>query len=284
MYDINCRCDIVLKIFRGLEVRTNVRLMLWRPNDSIKGKCDFFSGYKQTSKLSLLCLECKLQQDRYGWCIYNLKCQKTLDRTHLETSKQQTRHRWCFQILKCLRKCNNGVFGGCKQTSKVHCMYLVIKKLKVNYQWYFWMVKCNKPYTRDIFREKNAWIKVCLTYLKVWKLGKRYDWCFWRTSDSMKDKSDTLSGHKQASKVCLVYLEVKQHYDRCGWCIYNLKKHKMVELRHSETSKQQARSRWSCKMLKCLNKWNNAVFRSCKPTSKLQHIYLAFKNLKINCK
>ena len=37
-------------------------------------------------------------------------------------------------------------------------------------------------------------------------------------------------------------------------------------------------------MLKCLNKWYNAVFGGCKRTRKVQRMYLAFKNLKIKRK
>ena len=44
----------------------------------------------------VLYLECKLQQDRYGSCIYKLKSKKTEQTTYLGTSKQQTRYRRCF--------------------------------------------------------------------------------------------------------------------------------------------------------------------------------------------
>ena len=51
---------------------------------------------KKKKKVSLVYLECKLQQGRYGWCIYKLKCKKTVRRTSLDRSKQQTRYRLCF--------------------------------------------------------------------------------------------------------------------------------------------------------------------------------------------
>ena len=56
------------------EVRTKVRLMFWRWNDSMKGKYHVFIGYKQRNKVCLVYLECKPQKDRYGWSIYKLKC------------------------------------------------------------------------------------------------------------------------------------------------------------------------------------------------------------------
>ena len=59
----------------------------------MKNKCDVFNGYKQRNKVRLVYLECKLQQDSYGWCFFSLKCQKTVERTDLETSKDQTIYR-----------------------------------------------------------------------------------------------------------------------------------------------------------------------------------------------
>ena len=50
-------------IFRGFELRTKVQLMFWGPNNSMKGKGDIFSGYKQTSKVCFVYLQSKLQQD-----------------------------------------------------------------------------------------------------------------------------------------------------------------------------------------------------------------------------
>ena len=63
--------------------------MFWRSKDSMKGKCYVFSGHKQRNKVSLVYLESELQQDRYGWIIFKLKCQKTVERTYLETSKNK---------------------------------------------------------------------------------------------------------------------------------------------------------------------------------------------------
>ena len=70
--------------------------MFWTPKDRMKDKCYVFSCYKQRNKVRLGYLECKLQHDRYGWCIFKLKCQKTIEKIYLETSKQQADYRWCF--------------------------------------------------------------------------------------------------------------------------------------------------------------------------------------------
>ena len=41
-------------IFRGIEVRKNVRLIFWSPNDTMKSKCYVFSGHKQRNKERLV--------------------------------------------------------------------------------------------------------------------------------------------------------------------------------------------------------------------------------------
>ena len=66
--------------------------MSWTPKYSMKGKCYLFSGYKQRKNVCLVYLECKLQEDRYSWCIPKLKCQKKLERTYLGKSKQETKY------------------------------------------------------------------------------------------------------------------------------------------------------------------------------------------------
>ena len=60
---------VLRNIFSGFKFRRNVKLMFWTPKDSIKRKWCLFSGYKQRNKVSLVYLDGKLQQDRYGWCI-----------------------------------------------------------------------------------------------------------------------------------------------------------------------------------------------------------------------
>ena len=47
------------KIYRGLQVTKKVLLLFWRPNDSMKGKFDAFSGNKQRNMVRLLHLEFK---------------------------------------------------------------------------------------------------------------------------------------------------------------------------------------------------------------------------------
>ena len=63
--------------------------MFWKQNDTMKGKCYVYGCYKQRNKVCLVYLECKLQQYKYGWCIFKWKFQKTVERKYLETSKQQ---------------------------------------------------------------------------------------------------------------------------------------------------------------------------------------------------
>ena len=78
-------------IFKDFEVRQKVRLMFWRSKVAMIGKCHNFISYKERTNLCLVNLERKLQKDRRRWCIFNLKCHKVMERTHLETSKQQRR-------------------------------------------------------------------------------------------------------------------------------------------------------------------------------------------------
>ena len=70
--------------------------------------------------------------DKYGWRIFKLKWEKTVDRTYLETSKQQTRYRWCFYMWKCLGNGKNYISGLCQQTNKVQYMYLAFKNLQIS--------------------------------------------------------------------------------------------------------------------------------------------------------
>ena len=62
--------------------------MFWNLKERIKDKCYVFGGYKERSKVSLVYLERELQQHRYGWYIFKLKCQKMEEKTYLERSKQ----------------------------------------------------------------------------------------------------------------------------------------------------------------------------------------------------
>ena len=144
--------------------------------------------------------------------------------------------------------------------------------------------KRNKPRTHHLFRSRNAWINVRLTYLEVLKQVTRYGWCFSRPNDSMKSKGEAFSCHKQRRKVPLVHSQLKQHQDRCGWSIYELKNHKMLELSYWQANKQLPTYSWSFEMFECLKNCINCVFRACKPTTKVQRMYLAFQNFKINCK
>ena len=54
----------------------------------MNAKSYVFSGYKQWYKVLLVYLESKLQQDRYGWCIFKIKSSKIVENTYLERRKQ----------------------------------------------------------------------------------------------------------------------------------------------------------------------------------------------------
>ena len=63
--------------------------MIWTAKKSMKDKCYTFRRYKQTNKVLFVYFQCKRQEDRYGWCIFKLNCQKTVERIYLEPTKQQ---------------------------------------------------------------------------------------------------------------------------------------------------------------------------------------------------
>ena len=98
----------------------------------MKGKYYVFRGYKQRSKVCFLYLQCKVQQERHCWCIFKWKSQKTVEVTYLETNKQKTRCRWCFWMLKWLRNGKNSVFRICQKTTKVQCMYFAYNNPKIS--------------------------------------------------------------------------------------------------------------------------------------------------------
>ena len=154
-------------IFRFFEVRTRVRLMIWRPNHSMKVNSDILRCYKQIVKVCLVYLEWKLQQDRYGHCNYKFKCHKTVQRRYLVTSKQQRWYRWCFYTLKWLGKGNNGSFRRCKQTSKVQSLYFTFESLKIRSKSSQQSSKIQKQSTNDVFGCYNAKSHVRMTSLEV---------------------------------------------------------------------------------------------------------------------
>ena len=72
---------------RDFEVRKDVPIDVVKGKRIMKEKCYVFAGYKQRNNVWLIYLECKLQQDRYGWRIFKLKLQKTAERRYLERTK-----------------------------------------------------------------------------------------------------------------------------------------------------------------------------------------------------
>ena len=142
---------VLPNIFRCFEIRIRVWLMFWTANHSMKGKCDVFRGYKETSKVCFLYLECKVQEDRCVWCIYKFKCHKTVERRYLATSKQQTRYCWCFYTLNCLHKGNNGDFGPWKQTKKIQSTYLAFQSIRISSKWSQQWSKSQNQSTNDEF-------------------------------------------------------------------------------------------------------------------------------------
>ena len=53
----------------------------------MKCKCYAFNGYEQRNKVCFVYLECNLQQNRYGRCIFKLRYHKKVERAYSETRK-----------------------------------------------------------------------------------------------------------------------------------------------------------------------------------------------------
>ena len=53
-------------IYGRFEIRRKVRWIILRLKDSMKSKCDVFSGYKEGNKVFFVYLECKLNRDSHG--------------------------------------------------------------------------------------------------------------------------------------------------------------------------------------------------------------------------
>ena len=68
------RNKVLRNIFTGFEVRRKVGMMFRRPKDGMKSKCYVFRGYNKRNKVSLVYLARKIQENRHGGCIFNLKC------------------------------------------------------------------------------------------------------------------------------------------------------------------------------------------------------------------
>ena len=126
-------------IFRGFEVRKNVRLMFSWPKHSIKSKSYVLSASDLRNHVYVLHLECKLWHNSYSRCIFKLKSMERIEKISLETSEQQTKLRWDFQMLMSLQKGKNCAFIPCTAFvlsafvpwSYVPCMYLAFRNLKI---------------------------------------------------------------------------------------------------------------------------------------------------------
>ena len=73
---------VPLNIFRVFKVGKKVPLMFSRANAGRKRKYSVLRGYKGRNKIGCVYLHCKLEEDRYPCCIFNLKNQKTVETTY----------------------------------------------------------------------------------------------------------------------------------------------------------------------------------------------------------
>ena len=64
--------------------------MFWKSKDRIKSKCSVFSSFKQRIKVCMVYLECKLQEYRYGWCLFDIKCnERYIEHIQREANNKQ---------------------------------------------------------------------------------------------------------------------------------------------------------------------------------------------------
>ena len=144
----------------------------------------------------------------------------------------------------------------------------MVTKQEIKYRWCFWRVKCNNQGT-------NTWIKVRLTYLNVWQV--------WLMIFKTKQQHDAFNVHRQRNKVRLVSLGFKLHQPRFRWCIYKLKYLKNHRIKYSDSSNHQTRYHCCFLMLNCFRKCATNVFRRCKETKWVLHMYLELEKLKMSC-
>ena len=100
----------------------------------MKGKCYVFSGHKQRNKVWLVyfySVNCNKIAMANAFSSQN---RKLVERAYLEKSNQKARSCRSFWMLNCLRKENTFVFGLCQGTTKVQCMYLALKNLKIRFK------------------------------------------------------------------------------------------------------------------------------------------------------
>ena len=98
----------------------------------MKGKCYVFSGYKERNKVLFLFPECRLQKDRYGSYMFNLKCCKTVETTYLEKRKKTNKGRETFFEFKVLTE---------------------------REQLFYWTLSTNKPSKVHLFSVQKPQIK-----------------------------------------------------------------------------------------------------------------------------
>ena len=115
-------------MFRCFKLRKKSRVMFWKSKDCIKSKCSVFSSFKQRTKVCMVYLECKLQEYRYGWCLFDLKCYETVYRTYSERSKQQTKVSLFFDV-KVVTERKEFYYGTLSTNNQA---YLALKTLKIS--------------------------------------------------------------------------------------------------------------------------------------------------------
>ena len=156
----------------------------------MKGKSYVFRYFYQRSKVCLVYLKCKLQQDSYGWCISNLKCQRTVESTYLKKSKLERGYRLYFQMLMSLHRkiritflgyVNKQAFQNLKKTAKnvnngqkAKRMFLNVKMQQVRFCWCHYSLNCIKTSEIMYFQAKKQEPRSRVIYLEVSKSEKKY--------------------------------------------------------------------------------------------------------------
>ena len=94
---------------------------------------EHFQPLKTNNKLCLVYFQSKLQEDRYSWCIYLLKCLKSKEKTHLEGNKQQTRSRLTYLDLWKIEKWYGWCFEVQIEVSKIDGTFSAVRKKEQGY-------------------------------------------------------------------------------------------------------------------------------------------------------
>ena len=139
-----------------LKEKKRIGFRFGRLNNMEKGMTNAFSRKNLTSKLCVVYLQVKLQENRCTCWLSNKNANKQQKVRYRQGNKHQTRCQFCFYIWKYLVKCLTDICRLCKSTSKIRRVSLLFKKLKISCKSGTSRLKIKSQSKIDVFRGWNA--------------------------------------------------------------------------------------------------------------------------------